>query len=192
MEWATVLLSGVVAGSVSALVSWTGGLHRDIKAAEHRMAEASEEATRRREDTRREHLADALAEFLAGDRRRFEGTRLGLATIEHIVESMMAGDCDEEMLHAKSSEALAGYRPYKDAAANAAERIRLYALDLDNLVSRVHAMFDASGVEKTSAARRRSAAQSQREYQGAVAALVASARAELGIVVLAEQLSGDG
>lgn len=80
MEWATVLLSGVMAGAVSAFVPWVGGLHRDKKAAEQRATEAKADMTSRREDMRRQRLTDALVDFLAADRQRFDASlHLGYA-----------------------------------------------------------------------------------------------------------------
>lgn len=182
MGWATVLLSGVVAGVVSALVSWFAGLHRDKRAAEQQVRFAETEMAHRREDVRRDRLTDALVEFLALDRARFDVTSRFMVTVTEIVDAM--GSSESMPLTDQQREELGGaleeMLPRTRAAEDALQRVRLYAPALYDLALSAHVVtkfdFDAES-EALGAARGRE------RYRQAVGALLSAARTELGIVV---------
>lgn len=134
------------------------------------------DAAYRREDVRRDRLTDAVVDFLAADRQRFEGTRSAADMLRQLAEWERVEDYDRTTLRAKATEALAEFDPHRDSALSAMQRIGLYAPDLYDLAERTYQLID---LDSTAGPRDR--AVREQVYRAAVDALVASARVELGI-----------
>ncbi len=92
-------------------------------------------------------------------------------------ESFGAKDQDEAAVREWAAEVLAKFQPHRDAAANAMQRIGLYAPTLYDLADRAYQIVD---VDSTSAPEVR--ARSEKAYRAAADRLAAAARTELGIV----------